>query len=286
MKKLSYLLAAMLLMSACEKAVMPEESESETPAKIEVKKFKFTVKGDFNGSTRTYLRSEDNQMTDLWVYDSCEAGIVHAVHQTPSDADWGQPTLMLSYGQHHIYFVASRGVNSSVDSVDHTISWEKVRDTYWKDYEVNVVSTSNGNRAVTLDRVVTKMKIVATDEVPTGVASVVVTPAMWYKGLNYITGSACHSVSDCDIPIAIPNTYIGSKNMLLTVFGISNTTQWTTSVTITAKNGSGVVVGQSVLSSVPFKRNRATEYSGSLFSGGENMSIGINDEWDDPYILQ
>lgn len=283
MKKLSYLLAAMLLLSACEKAVMPEESESETPAKIEVKKFKFTVKGDF-GATRSYLRSEGNQMTDLWVFDSCAAGIVHTLHQVPTDSDWGQPSLSLCYGEHHIYFVASRGVGASVDSAAHTITWENVKDTYWKDYEVNVVSTSNGNRAVTLDRAVTKLKITATDKVPSGAASVVITPGTWYTGINYLTGAACDAIGDGDRSISIPTSYIGTFNLSLSIYGISSTSEWTTDVTLTAKNSSGGVIGHSVLSSVPFKRNRATEYSGPLFSSGGDIAVGINDAWEDSYI--
>lgn len=48
-----------------------------------------------------------------------------------------------------------------------------------KDYEVSVVSTSNGNRAVTLDRVATKLRLTVVDKVPDGCQDVKVTPDRW-----------------------------------------------------------------------------------------------------------
>ena len=279
------------LLTACESGYYGGEATSEEePIEVKTKKFTFNVKGDFespvfsggelaSGMKKAAALNADGQdMTDLWVYDYMDGSLVQSVHQTNEDADFGKPVMQLAYGQHHVYFVASRGIGASVNG--SVITWTGVRDTFWKDYEVDVVSTSNGNRAVTLDRVVTKLKLTATDEVPTGCVSVNITPATWYYGLDYTTGHPTAAQTK-DVIINVPSSYIGtSGSLILSVFSFSGATEWTTNVTITAKNSGGDVVGQASIANAPFKANRCTEYSGPLFGSGGEMTVGLNSEWE------
>ena len=276
------------LAAGCEKPLMNDgysDGDGWSDADgVPAKKFIFTVKGDFGSAsfTRGYLQADGQDMTDLWVWDFMDGLCVQSVHQTSADADFGRPVMRLAYGEHHVYFVASRGVTPSVDDAARTIVWDKVRDTFWKDYDVNVVSTSNGNRAVTLDRVVTKARLTVDDEVPAGCASVTVTPAEWYYGIDYTTGSVA-SVQQKDVVISVPSSYAGTSGQLVvSVFGISGASEWITDVTLKAKDASGGLLGQAEISGAPFMANRVTEYSGSLFSDGCTMSLGLSDGWLDP----
>ena len=197
-----------------------------------------------------------------------------------ADEDWGQPVLSLAYGSHHVYFVASRGTEPTVDDDAKTITWTKPSDTFWKDYEVNVVSTSNGNRAVTLDRVVTKLKVTITDRVPTGMATMEVTPATWYCGVNYQTGEPTDARSSEARVINVPASYAGTTGQLImSIFGFSSDTQWTTDVTLTAKNGTGQTLGSATISAAPFKRNRITDCSGPLFGSAGVATVSVDDDW-------
>lgn len=295
-------LAAMMV-AGCGKQVIEDAIDDDTESGVvdetKTKKFTFTVKGDF-ASMRVnneyssepamaprrapgYLQADGQDMTDLWVYDYMGDECVQSLHQSPSDADWGQPQMQLAYGSHHIYFVASRGTDASVNASASQITWEKPSDTFWKDYEVDVVSTSNGNRAVTLDRVATKFRITITDEVPANVATMTVTPATWYYGMNYRTGEPCEAKTGAERVVNVPATYVGTTgNLSMSIFGLSSATEWTTDVAVEAKNGNGDVIGQASLVSVPIKRNRVTDYSGPLFGAAGNMSISLNATWDDP----
>jgi hypothetical protein len=282
--------AAALTMTACENPVVEdsvEANESETTQnQTGSKKFTFTVKGDFGAAvfTRGYLQADGKDMTDLWVLDYMDGQCVQALHQTPEDATWGSPQMSLAYGQHHVYFVASRGVEPSINETDHIISWGTVRDTFWKDYEVNVVATSNGNRAVTLDRVATKLRVVVEDEVPASCKSVDVTPNMWYYGLDYVSGAAV-SAQKKAVSVAVPESLVGTVGQLaVNVFGISEANEWTTSVALDARDGNGGSVGHATISGAPFKRNRATEYSGSLFASGGVLDVGVNGEWENSVV--
>lgn len=284
------MLSAFLLLTACEKEIYDTDAEEVSVIVDGPKKnFTFTVKGDFEAAQfkaprrakSSYLNDGDANMTDLWVYDYMNGTLIQKVHQTADDDNWGQPKMSLAYGEHHVYFIASRGVEPSVDESSHVISWSTVRDTFWKDYEVNVVSTSNGNRAVTLDRVATKLRVVVDDKVPDGCAAISITPERWYYGLDYMTGEAVSSQKK-SITVNVPESYIGTTGQLIVnVFGLSSVSEWTTNVTVTATDGSGSTLGSASIVGAPFKRNRATEYHGSLFGSEGDINISVNTEWEE-----
>jgi hypothetical protein len=270
---------AVLALTSCLKASDPNPAEVTGP----VKKFTFTVKGNFSQDFKTkageYLYADGKTMTDLWVLDYMGDELVQQIHQTTSDADWGQPTMNLKYGEHHIYFVASRGQSPTLNTTSKTVTFTKVLDTFWKDYAVTVVSTSNGNRAVTLDRVVTRLKITFTDAIPEGTATFALTPTTWNYGINYATGEPCETKTSTAVTIDVPSNLIGNTGETLNLYGFSSATEWTTNVTVAAKKSDGTVIGEATLENVPLKRNRSTEYSGPLFMMGGEVGITLNSEW-------
>lgn len=280
------LLLAVLLVAACQSPMIEDDNqgnneEPSTQTTVKTKKFRFTIKGDFGSPTftRGYLAADGKDMTDLWLFDYVDGVMVQSVHQTASDEDWGEPALSLTYGAHHIYFVASRGDSPVLDEDSKTITWNTPRDTFWKDYEVSVVSTSNGNRAVTLDRVATKLRISVNDEVPLTCSTVTVMPDRWYYGMNYVTGAAAAARTQA-FNVSVPESYRGTTGMLaVNIYGLSGADEWTADVSIAATDGSGTVLGSATIEDAPFKRNRATEYSGNLFGSTGAMNVSVNAEW-------
>lgn len=285
------LLLAMMSLAACEKV---EVVDGQTPEEWEdvlvnyTKKFTFTVKGDFGAATfnaprtRGYLQADGQSMTDLWVFDYMNGQLVQSVHQTADDEAWGKPTISLAYGSHHVYFVASRGEGATLDADGHTITWTGPRDTFWKEYEVDVVSTSNGNRAVTLERVATKLRVVVADEVPTGCTAVIVTPARWYYGWDYVNGVAMAS-QQTERRVGVPESFVGTSGQLtVSIFGLSGADEWVTNVGILAQNAEGGVLGSATISGAPFKANRSTEYSGNLFGSAGGLDVSVNADWETP----
>jgi hypothetical protein len=260
------------------------------------KKFTFTVKTTVStkpmdedvdavlSKATSYLNANTLNMTDLWVLDYMNGELVQKLHQVPTDADWGQPTMMLAYGSHHVYFIASRGATPVLDTDEHIITWSSVRDTFAKDYEVSVVNTSNGNRAVTMERIVTKLKVTGIDEVPASCATISVTPSQWFYGYDYVNDAPVAS-SNNTISVAVPSSYIGTTGQLsLGVFSISGTDEWNASVVVRTATSADVTLGQATITDAPFLRNRSTEYSGNLFSSGGSMTISMNEDWLSPHI--
>ena len=287
MKKCVIALLAAMVLTSCEKEIVSNDQNGVTTSDESIvgKKFTFTVKGDFTSEwkavTRGYLSADGKDMTDLWVLDYMDGQLVQQIHQSDITAeDFGKPTITLAYGSHHVYFVASRGMSPVLNTENGTITWSSVRDTFWKDYEVTVVSTSNGNRAVTLDRVVTKLNLAFTDAISADAATINFTPETWYYGLNYKTGEPTAATTSQTNTMQVPDGYAGRTDVSVSYFSISPFTEWATDVTVNSKDADGNIIGQGVMEDVPLKRNRITEYSGPLFTSGGEMSLTLNVTWD------
>lgn len=276
----------MLLISCAQRAVNEDEiAPSASAIAVDGKKFTFTVKGDFSNDwkpvTRGYIAADGKDMTDLWVLDYVGGTLVQQLHQSDNTAaDFGKPVMTLAYGTHHVYFVASRGVEPTLNTESGTLSWQSVRDTFWKDYEVTVVSTSNGNRAVTLERVVTKLSLAFTDAISEDAATINFTPSVWYYGMNYKTGEPTAATTSQTNIMPVPAGYAGRTDVSAAYFSISPSSEWTTDVTVNSKDADGNIIGQGIMTAVPLKRNRVTEYSGPLFTSGGEVTLTLNGTWE------
>ena len=275
MKKVFVIAALAMVFASCSKDV----DEIEAGAK----KVSFDVQGNWNSPvfTRGSLSADGKEMTDLWLFDYVDGTLVQTLHQVSTDADFGTPAPILSYGEHRIYFVVSRGMSPVINGT--VISWGSIRDTFWKSMAVSVGGASASAYSVALDRVVTKLKITATDAVPDGTATVVVLPGKWYAGLDYLTGQPADMRDSEEMSVAVPDSYVGTTGMAVSFFGFSSDTEWTTPLTVSARDADNDIIGMVNVAAAPFMANRATEFSGSLFSTSGAFTITLNDEWAEPW---
>ena len=275
------LMFASILMTACQDDLQIVDGLSvDTTAK----QFKFTVKGDFTNKwksvTRGTLTADGTEITDLWVLDYQNGALVQQLHQESGDKDFGTPSLNLNIGNHHIYFVASSGTSPTLSTTDHTIKWETVNDTFYKDLSLTVESSTNGTRNVTLDRSVTKLKLTIADAVEEGTTGFYVTPHVWYYGIDYFTGRPAVQKIDKPIFVDCSMSSFGQTNTEVSVFGFSSSTEWKNDVAFYATDGV-FVLAQVNIDGAPFKRNRATEYCGPLYGSTGNMTLTLNSIWED-----
>jgi hypothetical protein len=244
----------------------------------------FQCRGDFSLSTSAFTRAElkadGKAMTDIWILDYVGGSLAQsAIHQVSTDDDFGTPTLNLSVGSHHVYFIASRGKTPTLDTDGHTLTFVTVSDTFYKDYEINVTASSNGSRTVTLERCVTKLTATITDAIPEGSATFNLTPEAWHYGIDYTTGQPISATPSQMITINIPSSEIGVANEPLNIFGFSGPDEWTINVTLNCKKSDGTILGTATLTDVPLKRNRITAYSGPLFSAEGLTTVSLSSDW-------
>ena len=232
--------------------------------------------GADNASTTRATMSEVS-MTDLWLFDYIGDELQQTIHQTATDANFGTPAINASYGDHTIYFVASRGDSPTIDG--SVISWTKPSDTFWASRSITIAPSTSASQTVSLQRVATRLRLTVTDEIPATLSQLCVTPSHWYYGFNYLTGEAVDD-RQTERTVNVPASYIGTTGQLYAnFFSLSPSTAWQTDITLKAKDGDGGVISQIGIADVPLERNRVTNYSGPLFSASRTSSVTADGEW-------
>ena len=279
MKKGLLFLALVAVLCGCEKAVMDDGAEDVK----QTKRVRFEVSSGTWRVTRS-LTADGQDMTDLWIFDYVDGGLVRTLHKVSTDADFEEPMMPLAYGEHTVYFVASRGKTPNVAGT--AITWASPSDTFWKALSVTVGSGTASTVSVMLDRVVTKLRIAVADEVPANIATLEMSPGHWWYGLDYLTGEAVSTSADVR-SVAVPASIAGTKGQLTAnFFCLSDDAEWVTDIDIRAKDGDGAVIGSVSLTDVPFVRNRVTEVGGNLFASQSGFTISLNEQWLDAYTLE
>lgn len=296
MKKSNVMTVAMMaavmmtatMMTGCSKDALGDADTTNHPQGV--KTLTLMCQGDFTMTTEAMTRgamdADGKAMTDLWVLDYVDGELVQQVHQASTEEGFGSPSLTLSFGTHHVYIVASRGKEAVLSTDSHKLTWGTPSDTFYKDYVITVSSGTSSSQTVTLDRVVTKLTVTINDALPEGLNTILLTPTNWNYGVDYLTGLPTEAKAQEPITITIPNSYAGRTNINLNVFGLSGATEWTTDVTVTACGGDNATLGYVALTAAPFKANRVTSYSGSLFASAGGFSISLDSDWEDAFKSQ
>ena len=266
--------ASALILAGCEKnEVINQTDDGTTEVKFTVEPWQVTIE-----PMGTRATVSEAGMTDLWLLAYSADTLAAEMHQTKDDANFGTFGLKLKYGKYKFYAVSSRGLSAVVDTAGRTITWDKVRDTFWAVDSMTVVGGSSANKTISLDRVVGRAVLHLTDLVPDGAQKVVFQPSHWYYGLNYQTGAAVGD-SDAEINVDIPASYIGQQGLQVSYMSISAEDDWTTGMAIAMKGAGDAVLGSVTLSDVPMGRNKTVTMTGTLLGGTRSLGVSLNDTW-------
>ena len=235
----------------------------------EGKMLTFNVNSIVSYETRAGLSANGHELTELWMLDYQGGVLKQTIHQESSEENFGSVSAYFAQGEHELYFVASRGDGATLDTEEHKITWAKVSDTFYKSLAVDV-SRAAASTNVTLGRATCKLKVSVDDDVPVDAQAMTIKIRSWYKGIDYIDGTATDAVlSNFDVNISD-----GTKSV--STYSISPEA-WTTDVTVSVKTASGT---ESVsVKDVPLYRNRETTVHGNLFGSQQGLSIGVDDSW-------
>ena len=281
MKKKMMALASALMMLSCTS----DEPQNEQPTGWESKTITFTF-GDVltqHAMTRADITSLD--LTDLWMFDYIGEELQQTVHQSNTDQGFGVLSASMGYGEHTLYFVASRGTTPTSDTDAQTITWVKPSDTFWATATVTVSPSSASSQAVTLSRVATRLRISVNDEVPDGASKFVITPSQWYYGIDYTTGNGIALSANQPREVNIPSSYIGTSGQLaISIFGFVPSADWHTDITATLKASDESTLGQVTLEDVSLHKNITTAYSGGILGTAKSFTLSADDTWGDEEI--
>ena len=267
MKKFLSICALAALLIGCKSKNAPEQT-------YEVK---FSIPGlkvettPMNGPRKVAPLTDDDgiQMTDLFIYD----GSTEIAHQTNADASFGTVTVMLTTGEHHLHFIATRSTELSYD--EGVLNCASLRPTFGKHYDLNV--TGGSDEYVTMDRLTGQVVITIEDEIPAGAANLRIQFGDYYKGINPTTFAATRSGAfDQTVSIASKvgmTDQVWRLNVLAPVYG----TESETTYTLTATNTSGDIIGQAT-GTMTICSNTKTLLHGSLFTGTRSF-LSLSTAW-------
>jgi len=276
MKKIAMALASALMMLSCTS----DEPQNEQQTGWESKTITFTF-GDVltqHAMTRADITSLD--LTDLWMLDYVGDELKQTFHQSSTDDGFGSISASMGYGDHTLYFVASRGTTPAADTDAQTITWVKPSDTFWATATFTVSPSSASSQSVSLSRVATRLRITVNDEVPAGAAKFVITPSQWYYGIDYTTGSGIAPSANQPREVNIPSSYIGTSGQLaISIFGFVPSADWQTDITATLKASDESTLGSVTLEDVSLRKNITTAYSGGILGTSKAFTLTADDVW-------
>ena len=298
------ILTAMWMFSACEKVdVMNENGSGENEGVKEIVMHVGGIAWSYEDSgicdapsygsrrdaaTRA-LEANGEAMKELWVFDVIGDSCALVCKQTEVDDNFGSVAMKLSYGNHRLAVVCSRGEGSDVDVSNGRIAWEKVRDTFWNVVDCDVAKTGSTDISVTLKRVAARMRVTINDVIPSDLKTISISGEPWYKGIDAKTGEAIGGLSSIEgvtdvSSLAVPSAYVGTeKKLAVSLWIMSKGEEWTEDVTVKMLGKNGDVLSQSLCNGVPMQRNRVTNVTGYFLSGGASGNILLDDSWSDTY---
>ena len=229
----------------------------------------FNVNSSVSYETRAGISANGKELTDLWMLDYQGGVLKQTIHQSNSEEEFGAVSAYFAQGEHNLYFVASRGDGAKLDTDEHKITWARVSDTFYKSLAIDVSRAASATN-VTLSRATCKLKVSVDDDIPSDAQTMTIKTGSWYKGIDYIDGSAADMTQqNFDVDISDGTKTVG-------VFSLSPE-EWTTDVTVSIKTATKT---ESVTAeNVPLYRNRETTLHGNLFGSNQGMAIGIDDSW-------
>ena len=283
MKKLSIGLAAAMMLSML--SCTSDEQQTAKPVSVELKTITFTFGDMFTQHAMTRADVASLDLTDLWMFDYVGDELQQTVHQSSTDDGFGSISASMGYGDHTLYFVASRGTTPTSDTDAQTITWVKPSDTFWATATVTVSPSSESSQAVSLSRVATRLRITVNDEVPAQAAKFVITPAQWYYGIDYTTGSGIAPSVNQPREVNIPSSYIGTTGQLaIAIFGLVPSADWHTDITAALKASDDSTLGSVTLENVTLNKNITTAYSGGILGTAKSFTLSADDTWGDDDI--
>lgn len=283
--------AAIMALTACQHYQLGEdETIKDGDVSKREKIFTFHVRGEFTtgyedmGTRASVLLDGQNTagITDLWVLDYQDGILMQQVHQVSTDAGFGAPKMALTYGHHDIKLVAAKGSEPLLTA--SALTWGRVKDTFVLDYPVDVVASSNGNRAPELKRAVGGVKLVMTDAVPANAQEIELT--MLRSQTLMLPSLAASAVAASSVINEFPTSWVGSTNVTMTVYTLCPSDEMVTDIAVVILDNAGNSISEFTIDGVEIRKNRITTLSGEVFSRGNGFSVSIDDSWDAPLDVE
>ena len=283
-----FVAAMLLLMTSCNKE---NEINNQTLVPIHVNTNGFNVSQEDFEPTRAATTADDytniNAIILAFYQGNTEIKRLSQLRDAMAEGEnFGEFNLYLPIGKYTMLVVAySTNENSPFTLTSLTeaaFTGLRVKDTFVATQTVNVTSGNPLALSATLNRIVSKLKIHSTDGCTENAVNVRTTLSAGGKAFSPSTGLATSNTGFINV-LPIQST-VGNPTNSITYLFLA-TDEQTVNVTIDVLDAGGNSISHKVVSNVPFKRNRMTVLTGSVYSADASGDFTVETDWLDDYNM-
>ena len=184
--------------------------------------------------------------------------------------------------------VIGHGMNSGEPAItltsptSATYGDNPARETFVATQAVNITNTDAISLSATLNRVISRLDIRSTDYQTENAYSIRATFSAGGKSFNPTTGLATANTGFTNTVVlqTSAGSIAGSINYLFLA-----TDEQTMNITFDVLDSDGNTLTHKVINDVPFKRNRITKLTGSIFSAGGDGSFQVETDWLTDHVI-
>lgn len=275
------LLLALTGLSACEKAVFDEQTNSggQQPTGGNV-----TIRASLYDIVPFETRDVQNiadYCTHLQFVLFQDGTKTNGINQKKEDANYGQVTLSLQPGTYQLLVLAHSSMSNPTTSDPTKIQFTNqtgYSDTFCY-YGDLVVSEGQNSYDVRLQRATSMVRVTITDEIPLTVKTI----RLYYEGESgVLNATTCMGGTTNSKQSITYNMDDYQAPLTLEAYTFMRAEEGTLNMTVTAYDANNNVVVEKKLNKIPVKYRMVTEYSGSLFSVTNtdvSMSLTAETAW-------
>ena len=276
MKRIFLLMAAVCLLSACEKQARIEQplanggdvtAGNEAEVRLTFSPYEQTAMQAPGRRAATSIASLVTHL-DVWLYESGTE--VSGIHQTTSDSDFGSITVTLDKTKTYtLYAVAHKADGAAL--TDGVISFTDDKVTHSMFYMTTFSPATTTSLSCLMTRIVSDFRLDITDDIPTACKSFRFTVNGIFDRWNVSTGGT-HQLD------RVSNISYAGTSAIFNVYAIVTDAQTTHDITVTALDDNGQELQTRTFADVPLRNGYKTTYRGTFFIDTPmTMSFTIND---------
>lgn len=224
----------------------------------------------------------DVDLKYLYVFDEFDGNIEKVLTRTKESAEdnpLSDLSLQLSTGNHTIYFVAATRAYETFDKQAKTLTWGANLGITWaQSLNINVSSSNNEKKNITLPLRVAGIRIVMEDAIPANMSYMVQDVTAYSKTLSLSTMSG-QAPAPYSRRAAMPASLLGQRNIKLDLYTFVPPIGSVGNMTATAYDSNDAVIASKSFTNVTVTNGHFHQYSGNFFSDSQSFGIEVETSW-------
>lgn len=293
-QRIFILLVVVLAFVSCGTVAFEDEKESDDSSARELatKTVTFSVRGtngEFETSRASTVAKDRFSYLQYWIYDEDYSEVVvSGVQKTTSDDNFGSFSATLAYGTYHVVVVGHNQTSEMVlnDNGMVVIGEDENRlgDTYYGNAEISVKESSS-TTTITMQRN-TCCVVVTSQGSAAKVGSVEIVVNAYGLDFGVKDGLSSTDTSNSSFKFDFTDEYRKYNKINFLIYfplpAFNTIYNKDVSVSLTAKDQKGNVLGSAEITGIPAKIGRRVSYARNLWSEEANIDVEVSgDDWEE-----